>query len=205
MSENIFADEWIDCLEAHYVHVIRTKDRVTEPSLTIVMRSAGFNDKQLAELRVRATMHVDDVGADFVPDLNVLDGHGHSHTHNDAQVHTHEPAHTEAIEPQIFNIPIDLPPAADELQLEALPIDETVPEAELEFEIDTPELELEAAVDLLPPELEVETDIPEAELEVIADLPEVELEVDAEVETEALTEDEPEEPDPDAPQQLSLF
>ena len=48
MAENIFADEWMECLEAHYMHVIRINDKVTEPSLSIVMRSAGFSDAQLA-------------------------------------------------------------------------------------------------------------------------------------------------------------
>lgn len=73
MPEDIFADEWRECLRAHYMHVIRTKDRVTEPSLTVVMGQAGFDKSELAELRVRATMHVDESGDDFVPDLEVLD------------------------------------------------------------------------------------------------------------------------------------
>ena len=73
MSENIFETEWRECLEAHYMHVIRTRDKVTEPSLTHVMHQAGFNASELAELRVRATMHVDDSGADFVPDMDVLE------------------------------------------------------------------------------------------------------------------------------------
>lgn len=72
-EENIFADEWRDCLRAHYQHVIRTRDQVTEPSLRVVMHQAGFDDAELAELRVRATMHVDDAGVDFVPDMDVLD------------------------------------------------------------------------------------------------------------------------------------
>jgi hypothetical protein len=72
MSENIFADEWRECLQAHYMHVISTGDHVTQPSLTIVMQRAGFSEAELAEFRVRATMHVDDVGGDFVPDLDVL-------------------------------------------------------------------------------------------------------------------------------------
>lgn len=102
MAENIFADEWLECLEAHYIHVIRVKDHVTEPSLTIVMHSAGFNDSQLAELRVRATMHVDDVGADFVPDLDILESGDHAE------------AAAEVAEAPIYNIPIDIvPPAAE--------------------------------------------------------------------------------------------
>jgi hypothetical protein len=73
MKEDIFADEWRECLRAHYMHVIRTRDKVTEPSLTVVMHQAGFDTSELAELRVRATMHQDDVGADFVPDLEILE------------------------------------------------------------------------------------------------------------------------------------
>ena len=102
MSENIFADEWIECLEAHYMHVIRINDKVTEPSLSIVMQDAGFSDAQLAELRVRATMHVDQVGADFVPDLNVLEAHDHSHDE------------AKAAEAPIYNIPIDIAPVPAE-------------------------------------------------------------------------------------------
>lgn len=74
MSDNVFADEWRACLRAHYMHVVRIGDRVTEPTLRMVMHDAHFSDEELAELRVRATMHVDDVGADFVPDLNALQG-----------------------------------------------------------------------------------------------------------------------------------
>ncbi len=200
MSENIFADEWMECLEAHYTHVIRTQDRVTEPSLTIVMHSAGFSDKQLAELRVRATMHVDDVGADFVPDLSVLDGHDHNH--NEAPSHTHDSATTETLEPPIFNIPIDLPTVAAGnvvSQIEVLSVDEVSADVQqVVFEVDVdivdiPEVELEVAM------VDIEL---EAELEIVADMPEVEAE---DVEVESLVEAEPEELDPDAPQQLSLF
>jgi hypothetical protein len=79
MTENIFADEWRDCLKSHYMHVIRTNDRVTELSLRIVMHQAGFSDADLAEFRVRATMHIDDIGDDFVPDLDALHLEEHEH------------------------------------------------------------------------------------------------------------------------------
>lgn len=215
MSENIFANEWIECLEAHYVHVIRTKDHVTEPSLTIVMHSAGFSDKQLAELRVRATMHVDDVGADFVPDLHILDGHNHDHSTPDAHIHDHisEPVS----EPQIFNIPIDLPSAnGSESVLEAIPAIEPDPEmvilsAELETAVemqdvqvdvmdDGPQAELESELIMMDSEFVAE--LPQEELDMEVEVPEAELDV---VDDEAPVEPVAEEPDPDAPQQLSLF
>ncbi len=155
MSENVFANEWIECLEAHYMHVIRNKDKVTEPSLSIVMHSAGFSDAQLAELRVRATMHVNDSGADFVPDLDVLEA---EHEHD-------EPP---ADEPKVFNIPIDVAPAQPEA---------AAPEP----------VESEPASEI--------ADVSDAEVKA----------AQSEPEEEALPEQEPEEPDPDAPQQLSLF
>ncbi|MBI1282266.1 MAG: hypothetical protein GC179_29335 [Anaerolineaceae bacterium] len=136
MSENVFADDWVDCLESHYMHVIRNKDKVTEPSLSVVMHSAGFSDKQLAELRVRATMHVDDTGTDFVPDLDVLSEHDHEHHHDES----------EAVEAHIYNIPIDVPPAPveevqtveTEMALEEIELPDVEPEAdELRQEEDT--------------------------------------------------------------------
>jgi hypothetical protein len=138
MSENVFANEWIECLEAHYMHVIRNKDKVTEPSLSIVMHSAGFSDAQLAELRVRATMHVDDSGADFVPDLDVLEAEHEHHDHHEA------PSVEEA---KVFNIPIDVVPvlveAAAPEPVDVEPVSEIadLSEAELEAEQSEPEPE----------------------------------------------------------------
>jgi hypothetical protein len=74
MPENVFGDEWYECLEAHYMHVIRTNDKVTEPSLTYVLvKQVGFTEAQLAELRVKATMRAEDMPDDFVPDMSVLE------------------------------------------------------------------------------------------------------------------------------------
>ena len=194
MSENIFADEWVECLEAHYMHVIRIKDKVTEPSLSIVMHSAGFSDAQLGELRVRATMHVDDVGEDFVPDLDVL------HTHDHDSHHDHHEAAPEVAEAQIYNIPIDITSTpAETVQ---------VVEAELPIEIDhVAEAELELAVDVESAPIE---DVPVAEVEVLDEndhLPDAELNPEElqEQEDEAFVEEELKRQDPDEPQQLSLF
>lgn len=70
---NLFADDWHDCLREQYMHVIRQDDHITLNTLIGVMHQVGFSDTELAELRVRATMHVDEVGADFVPDLDILE------------------------------------------------------------------------------------------------------------------------------------
>jgi hypothetical protein len=73
MPTSIFADEWRDCLRAHFTNVIRTEDKITERTLRGVMiHEAGFTDAELKELAVLATAHVDDAPADFVPDLEIL-------------------------------------------------------------------------------------------------------------------------------------
>jgi hypothetical protein len=207
MSENVFANEWVECLEAHYMHVIRTKDKVTEPSLSIVMHSAGFTDKQLAELRVRATMHVDDAGEDFVPDLEVLDAHDHDH---------HE-AVPETVQSHIYNIPIDITPVAVEMAPsgDVALSTETLHEVEAELEPEPLAQETFAEAMLLNvtlPEAElvselIEEEFAEAELpSEIDSLPEIESELESEVsDEEDAVEQESEPEDPDAPQQLSLF
>jgi hypothetical protein len=72
MTDNIFTDDWRDCLRAHYSHVVRTEDHVTEPSLHKVMNAAGFSESELAEMRVRATMRADEMPGGFEPDLDIL-------------------------------------------------------------------------------------------------------------------------------------
>ncbi len=175
MPEDIFADEWRECLEAHYMHVIRTKDRVTEPSLTVVMGQAGFNKSELAELRVRATMHVDASGADFVPDLDVLDA----------------VAEVEA-EARIFAIAAPEP---------VLVPDEVPPEPELSVELLIEELE-EAAVE---GEVLDEEPMPEPELSVEMLIEEIEEAAVEDEAMDEEPPPEPPREDPDAPQQLTLF
>ncbi len=70
---SVFFDEWIKSLREQYKYVIRNNDQVTLPSLTAVLHDVGFTDDELAQLRIEATMHVDDVGADYVADMQVLE------------------------------------------------------------------------------------------------------------------------------------
>ena len=71
-SRSVFFDEWLRSLREQYKHVVRSNDRVTLPSLTAVMQNVGFGAEELAQLRVEATMHVDDVPHGFTPDLEIL-------------------------------------------------------------------------------------------------------------------------------------
>ncbi len=67
-----FSEDWRDCLKAHYTYVIRTDDVRTEKTLRTVLHECGYNDAQINEWYVLATMHVDDVDPDFVPDLELV-------------------------------------------------------------------------------------------------------------------------------------
>lgn len=52
--DSIFFDEWQACLRAHYIHVIRTNDTVTEPTLRHVLLATGLSEAELAALRAEA-------------------------------------------------------------------------------------------------------------------------------------------------------
>lgn len=71
-SQSVFYEEWLRSLREQYKHVVRNDDRVTIPSLTAVMNKVGFRESELAQLRIEATMHVDEVGKDFSPDLQII-------------------------------------------------------------------------------------------------------------------------------------
>jgi hypothetical protein len=49
-KRSIFFDAWQACLRAHYVHVIRTSDVVTEPTLRAVLLQSGLSDDELHAL-----------------------------------------------------------------------------------------------------------------------------------------------------------
>ena len=69
---SVFHEEWLRSLREQYKHIVRNDDRVTLPSLTAVMQRLGFRDDELAQLRIEATMHMDDVSEDFSADMNIL-------------------------------------------------------------------------------------------------------------------------------------
>ena len=69
---SVFSEEWRACLREQYKHVIRNDDQITLPSLTRVMQRVGFGEDELSQLRVQATMRIEDVPDDFVPDLDIL-------------------------------------------------------------------------------------------------------------------------------------
>ncbi|MCK6580314.1 MAG: hypothetical protein L6Q98_19650 [Anaerolineae bacterium] len=71
-GQSPFADDWRECLRAHYQYVVRANDRRTLDSLTGVLHQVGFREDELGELYLRATLHVDEVAEDFTPDMTVV-------------------------------------------------------------------------------------------------------------------------------------
>lgn len=67
-----FSADWHDCLRAHFAYTVRMQDVRTEHTLSAVMQEIGFSEAELRELRVRATLRMEDVPPDFVPDLQAL-------------------------------------------------------------------------------------------------------------------------------------
>lgn len=64
MSRSIFYQHWRACLREHYLHVIRTHDHITEPTLRGVLKETGFTDEEIEALREEARqaplVHYDD-------------------------------------------------------------------------------------------------------------------------------------------------
>lgn len=53
-EQSIFFDEWQACLHAHYTHVIRQNDRITEPTLHHVLLQTGMTEAEIQALRQAA-------------------------------------------------------------------------------------------------------------------------------------------------------
>jgi hypothetical protein len=196
MPESIFADEWRDCLRAHYTHVIRAEDKLTERTLRGVMiHEAGFTEAELKELQVRATAHVDDAPDDFVPDLEIL--------REEVPVSVAVAMPQDVIQAMVVEEALTRDEGADALVEEALAAVEGLSEADLLDGGDLPgeaDLMLEAALD-------VESDLPTAELlaaDTLDDEGESEEDALLDGEDDAPEDEPPPDPDPDTTQ-LSLF
>ena len=73
-NDSIFADDWRECLQAQYQHVIRNNDQITLKTLVPVLHDVGFSEDELRELAFRATLRAEDVADDFVPDMEIMSG-----------------------------------------------------------------------------------------------------------------------------------
>jgi hypothetical protein len=119
-----FTDDWRDCLRAHYQEVVRNQDHVTERTLVGVLHEVGFSESEMAELKVLATLRVEDVPPDFVPDLDVLQ----AQALEEIQQQTAASEAGQAAEARVFEAVAVEPPAASEEDSSALPADEEPPD-----------------------------------------------------------------------------
>jgi len=51
---SLFYDDWRQCLRAHYEHVVRIQDQITEPTLRQVLLTIGLSEDEIEELRAEA-------------------------------------------------------------------------------------------------------------------------------------------------------
>ncbi|HLU12065.1 MAG TPA: hypothetical protein VK003_20485 [Oceanobacillus sp.] len=116
-KESIFSEDWRECLRAHYMYVVREQDVKTERTLRGVMHNIGFGDDELNELRVLATMHVDQVGTDFVPDLRILEETTETVEATDEAPQPEEPA-PEIVDDLDATVPDSIEPAEEEITQE---------------------------------------------------------------------------------------
>jgi len=76
---NPFNEEWRACLQAHYEHVLRIQDVVTEPTLYRVLRNTGFSEEQIAKIQfdviglVEAALEPPQIVADAPPESIALE------------------------------------------------------------------------------------------------------------------------------------
>ncbi|MBL8147438.1 MAG: hypothetical protein JNL34_13720 [Anaerolineae bacterium] len=117
-----FADDWRDCLIAHYQNVLRNQDHLTEGTLLGVLQEAGFSDQELAEFKVRVTMRAEDMGPDFMPDLDALKAEAVEAIQQQTAAVPNEP------EPAIFEAVVVEAVISTEDETPALPPDEEPPD-----------------------------------------------------------------------------
>ncbi len=178
-SRSVFFDEWLRSLREQYKYVVRNNDAVTLPTLTAVMQNVGFGEDELAQLRIEATMHVDDIPPDFKPDLQILD-----------QAQAAQPHPAECICPQ------------------CMPIDEDAHDADGQPKAPDPEAAASDTgavfpVAVISPAEDEEPD--PITFEDSLDLREDTVDTDADAQDTAEADSADAEEDPDAPAQMNLF
>ena len=176
-QRSVFFEEWLRSLREQYKHVVRIGDSVTLPTLTAVMQNVGFGDEELAQLRVEATMRVEDVSADFRPDLDILE------TSPGAIAQATESARPPSPAPEVG-------PGDDEEQHELQEAEETAQEL----------------LQVGPVSEAVNDVIEEPDPQSFEDsLSQADTALEADLEMAEDRRDEPDERDADNPQQMSLF
>lgn len=88
-DRSIFFDEWQKCLHAHYVHVLRERDAITEPTLRRVLLNTGLAEAELAEMQQHAA---DPVADDLAGDVGGDPGSGEERAEGDPPVSPEPPA-----------------------------------------------------------------------------------------------------------------
>ncbi|MCY3980040.1 MAG: hypothetical protein OXG23_18210 [Chloroflexi bacterium] len=176
-QRSVFHDEWLSSLREQYKQVVRNDDRATLSSLTAVMQNVGFRDDELAQLRIEATMRVDDVPEGFSPDMDILAKTGLT------QAHPAECACPECVTVDESKFDKEGQPIAPDPEADEYEAGQVFPVAEIVRSDDAEEVDSITFEDSLAAEA---ASAPDDAAESTADADESEA-------------------DPDAPQQMNLF
>ena len=70
---SIFDDDWHDCLTEHYKQVVSTEGASRRTDTREVMEQIGYSKGDLSSLYIEATLHIDVLPEDFVPDAEMIE------------------------------------------------------------------------------------------------------------------------------------
>lgn len=118
-DENVFFEDWQQCLREHYLHVVRNDDQVTEPSLREVLLQNAFTVAQLSHLYDLALLQRQ-YGADYDPDPEAYKW----------VTEEHSPTLPIPSEDGVVLMQAEVEPEPEALQAEILPEPEPVIEAD---------------------------------------------------------------------------
>jgi hypothetical protein len=72
MTNNVFGDEWRECLREHFKYVVQHDTRTTLESLRVALLQGDppvFTEDELRDLYIEATLRAEDLPDDFVPEV----------------------------------------------------------------------------------------------------------------------------------------
>lgn len=72
-----FDEEWRESLAEQFKHAARLEGKTRRDALRQMLHELGFSEGQLRDLYIDATMHIDDLNADFLPDLDMIEHRRH--------------------------------------------------------------------------------------------------------------------------------
>lgn len=71
-KQSVFESEWRKCQRENLRHAAQSNDTVALPTIKERMKSLGFDDEEINQIYLEATMRSDEVSKDWKPDQSFL-------------------------------------------------------------------------------------------------------------------------------------